>query len=657
MRTLLIPVPILLLAACAAPQPRPAAPAPAPAIDTAALVIPVPADTGDPGAPHATLATMGQLAARAAQGDVDAAWTRAHYLLDLFDDARFRGDARSLDLLHQAAGTADGPRRGPAATDAVLRALGVAVDQVLAQDRLHAPALAARTLIDFDARPPARAEVFQRTSELRAIGRGAGALAANARLRLFGYCRQALADAMRARWADRVRVMSHCLYALYDADPAPYFAEDPAARPPPPRWQDLLEDLARLLAPVADAPSAAAGSGHLAAAARSLLQDLEPLAAAAAGALPSVPDPVALGLPRVAGAPLHDFTPLVVLGDGQDTGALDDIEALTRAVQGDGRRTLAVALAAGAPADLVLRAARAAASAGATRLELLAATEQALVVPPGDYWSGRLPARQRDGQTNDQATDQAGSQTALRLAVIELSLATLDSGALPSVRTSGWDPARARLGLHLVVGPDAWVLTSPTGAVATVAAPATGPGAGALEAPGAPGASSAPTAAAATDALRAALARLSRAFADEDALILVPGPKATVGALVAAAAAVSRDHAGRPLVTRLGLAARAPASRARDLARRIGRRADATAVIVPDALAARTSMLRRCYQDVLERQPRAGGAFRLERRGDAVTITEGPRDQALRDCVRAALAPAMLEQQIPSATATLRPRP
>lgn len=629
MRTLLLPVPILILtlAACAAPGPRPAAPVPAAAIDTTSLVIPVPAGARE---------TMELLAARAAQGDVDAAWARAHYLLDLFDDARFRRDAGSLDLLHQAAGTADGARQGPAATDAVLHALGVAVDQVLALDRMHAPAQAARTLIDFDARPPAtRAAVFQRTSELRAIARGPGALAAGARLRLFGYCRQALADATRARWADRARVMSHCLYALYDADPAPYFADDPAARPPPPRWQDLLEDLARLIAPVADADAGPGGDGNgrLAEAARFLRQDLERLAAAAPEALPSLPDPASLGLPRVAAAPLHDFTPLVVLGNGQDTSALDDIEALTRAVQGDGRRTLAVALAADAPAGLVLRAARAAASAGATRLELVATTEQTLVVPPGDYWSGRLPDGQPAGRGDSQRDDQTGGRTALRLAAITLSLATLDTGALPSVRTADWDPERARLGLHLVVGRDAWVLTSPTGAVAAPAAHAPGPAA----------------------ALRAALARLARAFADEGALVLVPGPEATVGALVAAAWTAAQDGVGTSMGAQLGLAASAPAPKSQALARRIERRAGATVALVPDALAARASVVRRCYQDVLERQPRAGGAFRLELQGAAVTITEGPRDQALRDCVHQALAPAMLDQQMPSATATLRP--
>src|SRR5690606_15637601 len=118
-----------------------------------------------------------------------------------------------------------------------------------------------------------RDQAFQRVAELKPIARGQGPLAAladNARLRLYGYCRQALADALRARWADRMRLAAHCLLPLYQADPAPYFAADPGRRPPPPRGADLVADLGRLLIePVA------AGPGRLRAAGQALAAELD----------------------------------------------------------------------------------------------------------------------------------------------------------------------------------------------------------------------------------------------------------------------------------------------------------------------------------------------------------------------------------------------
>src|SRR5690606_4044603 len=142
-------------------------------------------------------------------------------------------------------------RQGREATDAALQALAVMLDEILARDRLHAEAQGARTLVAWDLDPPVeRAAVHGRLDAIEAVARGGSAVAANARLRLYAYCRRALDDAQRARRADRARLVAHCLYPLYAADPAPHFAEDPDARPPPPDWRALLADLDRLLGDV-----------------------------------------------------------------------------------------------------------------------------------------------------------------------------------------------------------------------------------------------------------------------------------------------------------------------------------------------------------------------------------------------------------------------
>jgi hypothetical protein len=610
MRSCLI-LAVLVLSAC--PRSGPRAPA-APTVehDLAALVIPVP--ESEPERARAALARLGQ---RAQAGDIEAAWTRIHYLIDLFDDARFARDDHSLALLHQALGHADAGARGPEATQAVLAGLLREVDRVLALDRLHARAQAARTVLEFDSRPPlTRVGLFSRMAALKAVARSESPLGDNARLRLAGYCRQALLDAPRARYAERTRVIAHCLYPLYDTDPEPYFADNPALRPPAPRWRDLLARLGELTAEVAQS------RGRLGRAGAHMTAGLAAIADAGAG-LPELPDRAALdalALPQARYAIPYDWTPLLLLGQGNDLSALDDQQAITQSVLGDGRRTLAVALSRDAPAELVTRVARVADSAGAARLELALTIAQTLKVPPGDYWEARV----HDG-------------TITRLAVIDLSLAPLDKPA--TARTPEWDPDRADLGLHLEIGGESWRLTSPAGVVATIAAP------------------SAERAAA---ELGRVLGRVQAAFPDEDALVLVPGKGATVLALVSAAEASRHDEHGRERMTQLGLAARAPVARSvatkTTLAQRIERRAGAQVDIEPSALAMRASVVRGCYQDILDRRPAAAGRFRLELQGKDVVVTQGARDPDLRRCVVEGVGPTMESQGMASAVIELRAR-
>jgi hypothetical protein len=612
----------LALLACGTPpatQPRqPTAPVRAPlADDIARLVLPV---SRSPGFQDDIAAALSRLQVRAESGSASApraAWARVHYLLDLFDDARLRHDPHSLALLHRVLGTPpDAPRQGRDATDAALQALAVMLDAILARDRLHADAQGARALVAWDLDPPVeRAAVHGRLEVVEAVARGGSAVAANARLRLYAYCRQALDDAQRARRADRMRLVAHCLYPLYPVDPAPYFAEDPAARPPPPDWRALLADLDRLLAAVVDDAGRMSVTGQ---ALRAELAELEP---ALDAALPALPDPVALGLARVDHGPPYDDTPLVALPHTAQVPAAAVrpepalADTFRAALAEDGRQVLTAVIPAVAPAADVLAAAELASRAGAAQLALLAWKEQALPGPA--HASADAPAQGR----------------VRRLVALPLSLSALAAPpALPDTRPTN---AAHDLGLHLVIDRETWRLTSATGEVAALATSSE---------------TTDPTA-----ALQAELARVRSAFAAPQALVLVPGKEATAGALITAAAAALAPHQGQPLVASLGLARRAPTPRASTLARRIERRAGASVDIVPAELAVRAPIVRACYQDVLDSRPGTGGTVRLERRGERLVVT-GPADRGLRACVESALGPAMRERGIPSATATLRPQ-
>ncbi|WP_428262903.1 hypothetical protein [Haliangium sp.] len=593
----------LLCSACAGQTPSPAAPTPAAPSPTEVLRLPVPADAA---AQDSIVDALSELAARAqGQGPeaVAAAWTRSHYLLDLFDDARFRPDEASRAMLHRALGTAaEAPTTGPAATTAVASALLVGVDEILAGERLHPDAVAARTLLRFDLEPPrARAQVHERMAPIEAIAGAGGPLADNARLRLIGYCRTALADAAAGPRRDRGRILAHCLYPLYEADPEAYFSADPGARPPPPQALALARDLDRLAARVAD------DGGRLAVTGAAVREGLAALAQEIAPALADMPDPVALGLARADAAQPYDGAPIVALSRTEAArvpGALavDEADRLARAVATDGRARVAALVPAVEPATRVLEAAAGARRAGATTLGLLAWRQQRVQVPAGDYWSRRLPPDRR----------------VRRLAEIGLALDENGPGTL---------------GLHLVVGRATWQLVSPAGALAPVTTEGADTTAG--------------------EDLAVQLAGLMDAFGGLDGLALVPTPDATAGALVAAAGAAL----GAVGELRLRLASAAPVAvagtGANALALRIERRARARVAIEPTALSEHAGAVRACYQALLERRPGLTGVLRLERRAGAVRVTAGPAERGLRACVQAALAEPMALSDVSAVAVTL----
>ncbi len=565
--------------------------------------------------PHseATAAALTRLGERADAGDVVSAWARAHYLIDLFDDARFRRDDASLELLAASMGAKS--ERGSEATTATLSFINAELNRVLRIDRLHELALAARALVEFDIRPPnARTQAFQRIGELKAVV-GLGELSGNARLRLYGYCRNALGDATRAPWPLRIRVLSHCLYPLFASDPAPYFADAPEQRPPPARAQHIVARLADLIADL-DAPGSRLGL-----ASAFLRAELEAFMRKNSTRLPSPPSPTDIGVPIVAHATPYDWTPMLRLGEGNDLSApAKHIEELARPVQGDGRGAVALALASQAPLTALAHAVEVAAGAGAVRLELLVGIEQKLAVPPGDYWSGRL-----DG---DRVT---------RLAVIPVMLAA--ATPLPEVLANlnphviHWLPERAALGLHLVITSNQWRLLAQSGTLALIRTDAVDDDPRKL--------------------LRAALARVRAAFPSERGLILVPEPGVSYGAVLAAAATVANDARGHALLPMLAFSANAPKPRGKSLARRIDRRWQATVKITPAELAIHRPVIRACYQDLLEKQPRLAATLRLELSDGKVAVVSGPRNPALRRCALAGLETAMVDRKITSAELAL----
>lgn len=414
----------------------------------------------------------GRAGSRSAPAATDR-FERVHRLIDLYDTARFAKSARARSALGRELGVALGT--GPAATDRVVAALLVEVDEVLAADRLHAGAQEARTLLEFDGKPPAvRAEVLQRMAEVKAIARGTGPMAPNARLRLAGYCWRALDDATRAAWRQRPFALCHCLYALHDSDPDPYFDRDPDRRPPLPAWRDLVAAARELLAATPGEASAALADALGAVEKRAADMPVEPVSEVMVA----------------ADAPLYDWAPVAEAGAS--------IEALRERLQGDGRGQVALRVAPGGKGDIA-KLADTARRAGASEIQLLVARKQTLAAPPGDYWHGR-PDR------------------VIRAAVIPISLAPLGETAATGARSPYAVDFAAGLRLALVVGATRWRLVGEGGEVANI-----------------PSSDKPDPAALLSDAL----VRLRAAFPDQQALAIVVEPGAANAQVIEAAAAAA----------------------------------------------------------------------------------------------------------------------
>jgi hypothetical protein len=536
-------------------------------------------------------------------------FARIHRWIEQFDLARFAGEDAALAALSDELAGGTVIRRGAPGTERAIELLLVKVDELLAADRLHPGAVAARTLLGFDGwRPPGRAEVWRRMMELKAIARSDSPLAASARLRLGGYCLVALRDAAAAPYRHRVKLASHCLYPAYDSDPEPYFDPDPERRPPTPDWQRVLDDLEEVLAP-------GRAWGRLEPARAALVAQLNQ--AGAPGAIPV--EPLVGALPTVAEAILFDWSPRLELPDrgGATDLAPARLDALKGQVHADGRGLAHLWIDAGQPkaGAAIRRAAQTSSRAGVAELELLVATGQQITVPPGDHWSGRLP-----------------NGSASRAGRVALSLAPM-SGA-------GQDPRSPRLldwtiglRLHLVIGATRWRLLAPTGVIASAAITPDTHAAGQLV---------------------QALERVRAAFPDEQNLVLVLEPEASYPAAAVLAASAAR-RGGAPLF-RLGLAERAPPVRERGLARRVERRAAAELDVTPASLASASGPVLSCYRDLLERAPALAGKVRLEFTGGQVRAVGGT-DRRLVRCATSGLDRAMREAGAASAEVSFQVAP
>jgi hypothetical protein len=240
-----------LLAACSAP-PTPAAP-PRSTFDVrrAAARLALPPD-------DATREALDDLRAEARQGHEGAGLTRALYLLDLFDHARFAAAPASRKLLFDELGGSAAAPGGELATEWIAHRL----DDELAHQGAAPEAAAARELLAIDL-GGADAEPLRLLAAARRLARdGQLELRANAILRLYGYCARALRDATLQPYPERAGVANHCLYALFESDPAAYFAEDPRQRPPDPPWTAYRDGLSRLLEALARTSRTAHGAAR-----------------------------------------------------------------------------------------------------------------------------------------------------------------------------------------------------------------------------------------------------------------------------------------------------------------------------------------------------------------------------------------------------------
>ncbi len=547
-----------------------------------------------------------ELERAAARGSCPAAWLRLRYLIDLFDHARLEpvaeGEAPAPSAAHRllwrGLGLAGEPGRGRLATQLVFQGLGRAAAAVPPRCPQRREARAAATLLAADLAPRRRpADALAVALAYKALARSGSPLAPNATLRLLDWCSKALRLAAGGLPAQQQERLAQCLFPLFDADPAPYFAASPAERPPDPPWP--------LLARVLGEQRARLAGTRLGGLARSLAEGDERFLAAAASELPTPLDLHATRLPASGAGEPWDRTPVVLISArgflvGGQVVLADAPEglapAIARRLRNDRRRRVAVACAAETPAEEVLQVARAARRAGATTLELGVAREVARRAPPGDV----------------QALLGGGPVRRLEVIPASLALFSATTAAAPSrddPQAVGYDPRTAEHELALLVGRAGLRLSSVDGALAPV-----------------------PLA-----ELPAALRSLARAYPDDSSLLLAGEGETTYGALVAAAAQARAAFPGLAVVS----SGRLPVAEG-DLSPVLRLAAGALVRVEPEHAGWR-AQLRRCYLDAVRPLARKGrpaptGTLVLETRRRRVRVTGGSlRDEPIRRC--AARAP------------------
>ncbi|MCP4444678.1 MAG: hypothetical protein GY811_04935 [Myxococcales bacterium] len=535
------------------------------------------------------------------RGHVEASWLRAHYLLELFDSARFGRDVQSRDFLAEISGRPKAAMTGPVATQAIAELLILETDRTLELDRQHGLAQKLRVIAGYDASgPTARSQAFQAMQELKRVRVADAPLTASASLRLFGYCRSALTDAQALSRQGRRIAISHCLYPLFDADPEPYFSKRSALRPPPPELERLLGQMQATLR--------VQSPGRLRGALEIQSRWLEDFSGSAVHF--SSLDPLALRLPPASRVAPYDDYPLYIPGTTSMEGA-------KAAATADGRHRIALALAADAPASGILSAAVAFAGTDVDVLSLLVAIRQRLRAPKGDYWYTSV----------DEHQAWRAGELPISLGAMRVGERTLRDSTSEAKATE-WNRRHSQLSLHLVIAPRRWSLLSPLGEIASFAAndKDTSPAQG----------------------LRAALRGLRRAFPDEQGLVLVAAEGLSVGAFVMAANAVRYGADGAPLFPKIAIAQKAPKPRSgKALRERITRRAAAAVSVVPTSLEAKIPSALRCYQALAEKKRLPTGEVRLEMKPEGALSASGGH-KAIQSCSIESFEGLMRELGLPA---------
>ncbi|MCK5797441.1 MAG: hypothetical protein KAI47_09680 [Deltaproteobacteria bacterium] len=303
-----------------------------------------------------TVATHRRLLRLAKDATCEAHWHRARLLLDLYDVACFlRGEVDRVSkderVLREAVESfVDRELALPETAlsdDARRRALRRLLLRVQPPCRFDRAARRAERLLAADAWPrTSHVERMKVAIAYKKIAFASGDLEMNARFRLADWCLDAFREATRRPPSQQQAHLNQCLYALYEADPGPYFAKDPGLRPPDPPWTVLRQDLNRSLDWLAHTRA-----GKIAVLQRSFDDTFFVTAQAE---LPSALNLRRLNLPSsdqglpYDRTPIVTFTPAGFLVDGLVVPK-DDPEllkkALARRLEGDQRATITVVAA------------------------------------------------------------------------------------------------------------------------------------------------------------------------------------------------------------------------------------------------------------------------------------------------------------------------
>lgn len=323
-----------------------------------------------------------QLAAWA-EGDLHARVVRLDRLLDLFDQARFGGDAEARDVLWEALGGHD-TGRGPEATRealARLLELALALDEAAVAGDDGALVADAIAMLSADLQGPASAEdLALRTLAWRDLARtGHPRIRDNAGLRLYDHVRQTLASASEADVAARADIAVQAMYAEQEDLAAALADAPPSVRAPWVGGKALAEELERRRVAIGDAPAWHELSAALTEADRELARTV-------ISALPAArePDLPALARPRGTGS-ADSLAPIVRAGAREvivDAGRpqarrvelTGDSTALAQAIRDsliqDGRGVILLAADPALPAPELRNLLRAIRRAQIDRLEL-----------------------------------------------------------------------------------------------------------------------------------------------------------------------------------------------------------------------------------------------------------------------------------------------